>query len=131
MTDQDASFTQLHNGRYYGYSYTGAKWVCDVCGRSGYGDPNQDRGRWPGTHWSDACKRGHSPCAWCGRQLTLLKDGTPRVHTRCPERPADAELLRTLAADVLKEARLAVRGGPTTTGDALLERLTTDLDGGA
>jgi hypothetical protein len=123
----ETTFTKLHDGRYYGYSFSGPKWQCDVCGRSGHGDPAETT--WRG-HWSAACKRGHSPCAWCGRQLTLLMDGTPRVHSRCPERPADAELLRTLAADVRRDARLAVRGGPTATGDALLERLTADIDGG-
>ncbi len=125
----EPSFTKVHDGRSYGYSMSGPKWRCDVCGRSGYGDPHQERGNWAASHWSAACKRGHSPCAWCGRQLTVLMDGTPRVHTRCPRRPADAELLRLLVADVRRDARLAVRGGPTSTGDALLERLTTDLDG--
>ena len=123
----EATFTKVHDGRSYGYSFSGPKWRCDICGRTGYGDPADTT--WPG-HWSTACKRGHSPCAWCGRQLTLLLDGTPRVHARCPDRPADTELLRTLAADVRRDARLAVRGGPTSTGDALLERLTADLDGG-
>jgi hypothetical protein len=124
------TFTKIHDGRSYGYSMTGPKWRCDVCGRTGYGDPNADRGRWRAPHWSDGCKRGHSPCEWCGRQTVLRLDGTPRVHTRCPNRPDDVELLRRLAADVHTDARLAVRGPATDTAAALLERLTTDLPGG-
>lgn len=113
-------FTQVHDGRYYGYSYSGPKWRCDTCGRTGYGDPAQERRN----HWSDSCKRGHSPCPWCGRQLSLCMDGTPRVHTRCPKRPGDAELLRLAAAEVRHEARLGVRGPLDRTARTLLARLT-------
>ncbi|NYD43949.1 hypothetical protein [Nocardioides panaciterrulae] len=120
------TFTNVHQGRYYGYSYSGPKWRCAVCGRTGYGDP-ATAGR---HHWSEACKRGHSPCEWCGRLLTLRLDGTPRVHARCPERPEDVELLRLLAAEVRTDTRAAVRGPTTDTAAALLERLTTDLPGG-
>lgn len=123
------TFTQLHNGRTYGYSMTAPKWRCDVCGRSGYGDPHAQRGHYG--HWSDACKRGHSPCEWCGRQLTLRMDGTPRVHTRCPGRAPDAELLRRLAADVRADTRIAVRGPFDDRSAALLDRLTSDIDGGS
>lgn len=115
------TFTQIHAGRYYGYSYSGPKWRCDDCGRQGYGDPDAP---WSG-HWSEACKRGHSPCVWCGKQLTLRIDGTPRVHSRCKERPDDAELLRLVAAEVRSNVRLAVRGPMTATAEHLLHRLTT------
>lgn len=125
----ETTFTKIHDGRWYGYSQTGPKWRCDICRREGYGDPHQDRGRFP--HWSNACKGGHSPCVWCGRQLTLRKDGTPRVHTRCPERPDEAELLRLLAAEVHADARLGVRGPTTATTEALLARLIRDQPGDA
>jgi uncharacterized Zn-finger protein len=52
---------------------------CTVCGKDGY----------PGEHpksWMNAHKRGHSPCPDCGKQLTLLTNGRPRTHQRCPER---------------------------------------------
>ena len=117
------TFTKIHDGRAYGYNMTGPKWRCDVCERTGYGDPAT---AWR-HHWSEACKRGHSPCEWCGRQLTLRQDGTPRVHTRCPERPNDAELLRLLAAEVRTDARAGVRGPFDCSSQALLDRLTTDL----
>lgn len=113
-------FTKVHDGRYYGYSYSGPKWRCDVCGRTGYGDPNRENHH----HWSNACKRGHSPCPWCGRQLSLRMDGTPRVHSRCPARPDDAELLRLVAAEVRHDARLGVRGPLDRASQALLARLT-------
>lgn len=106
----DTTFTLVHGGRMYGYRETGPKWRCDVCGRSGYGDPHLARERRYGSHWSDSCWRGHAPCPWCGRQLALRMDGTPRVHSRCPERPAEVEVVRTVAAEVRQEARLAVRG---------------------
>lgn len=117
----DVTFTKIHDGRMYGWNETGPKWRCDVCGREGYGDPNADRRGWQ--HWSDGCKRGHSPCAWCGRQIMLRKDGTPRVHTRCPERPDEAELLRLVVEEISHETRLAVRGPATSANAALLARL--------
>lgn len=115
------SFTKIHDGRVYGYNETGPKWRCDVCSREGYGDPNVDRHRW--VHWSDSCKRGHSPCAWCGRQLSLRKDGTPRVHARCPERPDEAELARLVSEEMSREVRLAIRGPAASANAALIARL--------
>lgn len=125
--DEEPTFTQISAGGAYGYRWRSPRWACDVCGRSGYHDPaTAYRG-----HWSEACKRGHSPCAWCGKLLTLRMDGTPRVHSRCDERPDDAELLRLLAAEVRADTRAAVRGPFTTTSRALLDRLTSDLKAGA
>ena len=116
------TFSKIHDGRYYGYSYSGPKWRCDDCGRSGYGDPEN---AWSG-HWSHTCRQGHSPCPWCGQQQPLRKDGTPRVHTRCKERPDDAELLRLIAAEVRHDARLGVRGPLDRNARNLLDRLTTN-----
>ena len=116
------TFTQVHAGRYHGYSYSGPKWRCDVCERTGYGDPEN---AWQ-HHWSEPCKRGHSPCVWCGRLLTLRKDGTPRVHARCTERPDEAELLRLLAAEVRADARFGVRGPLDKRSVDLLGRLLGD-----
>lgn len=53
------------------------RWVCDTCEVRGL-----PHGKWMETH-----RRGHAPCPRCGRQLTVKLDGTPRVHTRCPNRP--------------------------------------------
>lgn len=117
-------FTKVHDGRSRGYSWTGPKWACDTCGRSGYSDPSQPRGY---SQWFTACERGHSPCEWCGRQLTLRLDGTPRVHSRCKERPDEAELLRLLAAEVVADVRLGVRGPLTSTSMAVLDRLTRSM----
>jgi hypothetical protein len=49
---------------------------CAVCGRRGY----------PGGAWQNPHRKGHAPCPDCGKQLTLLANGTPRFHTRCPRR---------------------------------------------
>lgn len=120
-------FTKIHDGRAYGYSVTGPKWRCDTCGREGYGSDNGPAGTeptWP-HGWAKSCLRGHAPCPWCGRDLSLRQDGTPRVHTRCPERPDDAELLRLVAAEVRHDARLGVRGPLDGHTRRLLERLTT------
>lgn len=126
--DPSVTFTQLHAGRSYGYSYTGPKWRCDVCDRTGYsdGDPNdRDPSAWSGSWWFYTCLRGHSPCPWCGTQLTVRLDGTPRVHSRCPDRPDDVELLRLVTAEARDVARLGVRGPLTRAATELLERLTT------
>lgn len=123
VNDPCVTFTQIHAGRYYGYSYTGPKWRCDTCGKAGYGDPAQAGCH----HWSAGCKRGHSPCPWCGRQLTLRMDGTPRVHNRCPTRPDDAELLRLTAAEVRRVSRRGVRGPLDRTARTLLTRLTREV----
>jgi hypothetical protein len=77
-------FTKVRDPYYggaYGQTYHAAKYRCDVCGREGYADKN---GR--PYEWAAACRRGHAPCDYCGRMLTLKLDGQPRVHTRCPER---------------------------------------------
>jgi hypothetical protein len=65
-----------------GYGWTPDKYECTVCHRTGFGG---DSG--PGS-WADSCLRGHAPCPWCGAILTVKKDGTPRVHTRCTKRPS-------------------------------------------
>lgn len=114
------TFTKIHDGRDYGYRYVGPKWRCDDCWRTGYGDPAS---AWP-NHWSAACKRGHSPCVWCGKQLTLRIDGTPRVHSRCPERPDEAELLRLLVSEAKTDARNGVRGPLDERSIDLLDRLS-------
>lgn len=120
-TTPATGFTLVHNGRVYGYGVTGPKWACDTCHRSGYGHPDSDRGHAP--HWTDSCRRGHAPCGWCGKQLSLRLDGTPRVHSRCPERPDHAERVRDIAAEVAHDARLTVRGPATRS--AVIDHLTT------
>lgn len=57
-------------------------WECGVCGRRGWSTPSPTR-----KGWHTACLRGHLPCPYCGRVLTVLSDGTGRVHTRCRLRP--------------------------------------------
>lgn len=52
-----------------------AKLACATCGRTGY----------PAMPWQLICRRGHAPCSSCGKQLAVLLDGSPRVHTRCPD----------------------------------------------
>jgi hypothetical protein len=49
---------------------------CSVCGRVGWNTN--------GRGWQAICKRGHAPCPKCGRQMSVLKDGSPRSHPRCP-----------------------------------------------
>lgn len=112
-------FTKIHDGRWYGYNQSAPKWRCDTCERTGYGNSEH-----PHT-WARSCRQGHAPCPWCGRQQALRKDGTPRVHTRCPDRPDDAELLRLVAAEVRHDARLGVRGPLDRHALALLDRLTS------
>jgi hypothetical protein len=52
---------------------------CTVCGATGYD--------WDGKKsWKNAHLRGHAPCPLCGKQLTLLMNGAPRTHSRCPVR---------------------------------------------
>lgn len=125
----NVTFTNVHQGRSYGYSFSGPKWKCDVCGRTGYSNGNP-AGRPLRTtshgHWSDSCRRGHAPCPWCGRVLALRKDGTPRVHSRCPDRPDDAELLRSAEREARDIARRGVRGPMTRDSRNLLNRLTTN-----
>lgn len=116
------TFTKLHDGRSYGYSWSGPKWRCDDCGKTGYGTLEK-----PYT-WSNSCLNGHSECPWCGRVLTLRNDGTPRVHSRCPERPDEAELLRLYAAEVRHDARLGVLGPLGSKHHDLLDRLTRPLE---
>jgi hypothetical protein len=85
ITLGETTMTRLRLGRSRGYGWSSPKWKCDVCERSGYGDdliPGQ---------WAMGCARGHEPCRWCGRQLTVLMDGGPRVHAGCKERPEDAQ----------------------------------------
>lgn len=124
---QGPTFTKVSAGGAYGYRWRSPRWACNTCGRSGITDPGDAARR---DQWFTACQRGHSPCVWCGRQLTLRKDGTPRVHARCPGRPDSTELLRLLAAEIRADVRLAVRGPATATGEALLARLIHDQPGG-
>lgn len=64
---------------------------CRVCGRNGF----------PDTPWQRTCRRGHSPCPDCGRQFSLLSNGKPRIHARCPAR---------------KEERFHANGSASTVG---------------
>lgn len=50
---------------------------CTVCGATGY---DYDGSR----SWKNAHRRGHAPCPRCGKPLTLLQNGRPRTHGRCP-----------------------------------------------
>lgn len=52
------------------------RWVCNTCEARGL-----PRGKWMETH-----RRAHHRCPDCGRWQTAKLDGTPRVHTRCPNR---------------------------------------------
>lgn len=100
-----------------GYRWYSDRYQCTVCGRQGYGA----RGRPFG--WYESCARGHAPCAWCGRMLAVRKDGTARVHTQCPERPEDAELIRAIAGAIRVDARLSVLGPIRPPGQRLIDRL--------
>jgi ribosomal protein S27E len=51
---------------------------CKICGATGY-DVDHVRS------WQHAHRRGHSPCPRCGKMLTILMNGKPRTHTRCPK----------------------------------------------
>jgi len=68
-----------------GFRYAGARGgrlECTTCGARGwtYLDPRS---------WMAVHGRPHHPCPWCGRPLVTKLDGTPRVHTRCPNRPKE------------------------------------------
>lgn len=54
------------------------KVACSVCGATGYD--------YPGAPWQERHLAGHIPCGDCGRPLTVLYDGSPRKHARCPAR---------------------------------------------
>lgn len=48
---------------------------CSVCGTTGY----------YGGRWMIAHLRGHAPCGkGCGVVLSVLQNGRPRSHARCP-----------------------------------------------
>lgn len=53
---------------------------CKVCGRVGM-DVLVSRYK---KCWKTACLRGHAPCKKCGKQLSVLLNGKPRAHPRCP-----------------------------------------------
>jgi len=56
---------------------TSRKVQCTVCGRKGWDTS--------GNGWQRACLRGHKLCKrGCGRMLSVNKDGSARVHPRCP-----------------------------------------------
>jgi ribosomal protein S27E len=58
-------------------SHRSGKVRCIVCGATGF----------DGCPWQWSHERGHEPCPWCGKQLSVRLDGTARVHSKCPERP--------------------------------------------
>ena len=95
-------FEMVHAGRIYGYRETPPKWRCVTCGREGHGDKN---GPAPEL-WAKACLRGHSRCRWCGRELAVCLDGSPRVHARCRLRPADNEAAWSSAKREARVSRL-------------------------
>lgn len=48
---------------------------CTVCHRKGYA----------GGRWMEACRRGHAQCSrGCGKWMSVLANGNPRTHARCP-----------------------------------------------
>jgi hypothetical protein len=61
------------------------KVICTECGATGY-DVDHPRS------WQHAHRRGHAPCPRCGKVLTLLVNGKPRTHVRCPVRRASPYL---------------------------------------
>ena len=128
ITLDAATFTLLRESPYSRHGVpvsTGERWRSNDCGRGGLGRP----GTRP-NHWSEACRRGHSACPWCGRTLVLRLDGTPRVHAKCTERPADVELLRTLSAEVSRIAREGLRGPMTAEAMRLIDLLEGEARAG-
>ena len=79
------TLTLISPSGYRGRKWQSARWSCDVCGRVGYGDEIL-----PGP-WSETCARGHHPCPWCGRQVAAIRDGEPRIHVGCKDRPKDLQ----------------------------------------
>lgn len=53
---------------------------CKVCGTVGH---DVLLSLWPRC-WKAQHLRGHAPCPKCGKQVPLLLNGNPQVHTRCP-----------------------------------------------
>lgn len=82
-----------------------ARWACDTCGRSGYGDDFV-----PGV-WATTCARGHAACPWCGSMHPVLMDGTPRIHRGCSEIPAEVEASWGRVKLDLTETRAVVATG--------------------
>jgi hypothetical protein len=72
----------IKNAQDRGGHWTPDRWECVMCGHQGYGTAT-----WPYS-WADPHLRGHAPCQWCGAVLTVKRDGTPRVHSRCARRPS-------------------------------------------
>lgn len=97
-------FTKIREARSRGYGWSPDKWQCDTCLRVGYG---LDDGPY---QWANACRRGHSPCAYCGKMLALLIHDEPRVHARCPKRPRQVEQIIRARVFVVDEAREAALG---------------------
>lgn len=69
-------------GGAYGQDRRWAVWECELCGRR----LNGDMSHWGRKQAEAHQKQGHSPCAFCGKQLLNRKDGTPRQHSHsaCP-----------------------------------------------
>lgn len=53
---------------------------CVVCGAAGHDVPVTLYPRC----WKAAHLRGHAPCKKCGKMMTVLVNGQPRAHPRCP-----------------------------------------------
>lgn len=111
------TYRLLHPAQDRGLSWSSERYECTVCHREGYGYDGKPY------RWYESCARGHSPCAWCGRMLPVLKDGTARVHTRCPDRPEDALLIRAIGATVRLDTRLSVLGPIRPAGRQLIDQL--------
>ena len=62
----------------FAYPERSAKQECSVCGARGMATGS----------WKNAHRRGHRRCPDCRRWLLVKLDGSARVHTRCPRRPA-------------------------------------------
>ena len=94
----NATFTRSEGRR-------GWRWTCDQCGRAGYGDEFI-----PG-RWCETCARGHAPCPYCGATRAVMHNGRPRVHTHCPNRPADVQCEWADAKDAFVATRRLVAEG--------------------
>lgn len=70
-------FAPARDGHGQGYDHwSRPRMRCLVCDAVGY----------DGCDWMAPHRRGHSRCPLCPKMLTVLLDGSPRRHTRCPGR---------------------------------------------
>lgn len=60
---------------------TSRKVACTVCGRIGWGPLEPGEDAYP---WQANCMKGHGRCPKCGEWTPVKKNGTARVHARCP-----------------------------------------------